>query len=299
VSTLKDHAEESGCAFNPVTADILAWSEQSQSVRIRDIHSQKVIKFYAGPDEQSFFDIHDAVNHVSYSPDGKTLLCSYFGWELLRLWEIASDSILRTYEYPGAFESYTISCTFSHDGTLIAGVYRDKVGNRPIQVVIWMAKSGQVLRTLEPHQGGPESTCCIFNPNGTLIACTAGNTIQLWEVESGRTVHIFTGRRFDITGCAFSPDGGLIVGSSVDGTLGLWDVSSGRELTTWLMDLPLTCCAFHPSGRQVMAGDEYGGVHFLQISEKSDATVQVTTRDFMLSHPDKRSSILTRIFGKR
>ena len=56
----------------------------------------------------------------------------------------------------------------------------------------------------------------------------------------------------------------------------LWHLESGKEIATFTGDSKIESCAFTPDGRTIIAGDESGRVHFLEI-------VEVDTEDNVLA----------------
>jgi hypothetical protein len=68
-----------------------------------------------------------------------------------------------------------------------------------------------------------------------------------------------------VWGCAFGPDGRLALSVAGDRSIRLWDVLTGAEIAHWQADAPLFCCAFHPDGRGVIAGDSMGNLHWLRL----------------------------------
>jgi hypothetical protein len=84
-------------------------------------------------------------------------------------------------------------------------------------------------------------------------------------------VRTFEGHTDRVNACAFSPDGQLALSASSDGALRLWDVASGQEISYWLTDAGLQCCAFRSGGHLAMAGDKRGGVHFLEVVGVAEA----------------------------
>jgi hypothetical protein len=76
----------------------------------------------------------------------------------------------------------------------------------------------------------------------------------------------FTGHTNLVQSCAFGPNGKLALSASYDNTLRLWDVANGQQLTHWLTDFGLGCCAYGPDGRQVLTGDSLRGMHFLELA---------------------------------
>jgi len=86
---------------------------------------------------------------------------------------------------------------------------------------------GKLIRTLEKN--GPGALKPVFSPDGKLLAISNRNYgTQLFEVESGRLLHLFDKRMTQDV--AFSPDGKTIAGAYVDGVVAVWDVATGKQL---------------------------------------------------------------------
>jgi WD40 repeat protein len=62
-----------------------------------------------------------------------------------------------------------------------------------------------------------------------------------------------------------APDGRRAVSGSEDRTLRLWDLASGRALAVFTADGSILSCAVTPDGDRVVAGDQLGRVHVLEI----------------------------------
>jgi WD40 repeat protein len=68
-----------------------------------------------------------------------------------------------------------------------------------------------------------------FAPPWASIAATIGETgVTLWNVQSGKQIHTFTGHLGKVRDLAFSPDGKGIITASEDMTAILWDAQSGQ-----------------------------------------------------------------------
>ena len=54
-------------------------------------------------------------------------------------------------------------------------------------------------------------TACAFSPDGRMaLSASTDNTLRLWDVARGQTVHVLDGHSFVVTACAFSPNGHLV-----------------------------------------------------------------------------------------
>lgn len=130
------------------------------------------------------------------------------------------------------------SFRFSPDGKTLF------FGNR-----MWDVNTGKLKTTaIETQQG-------ILNIDGkTLVTCgTDGQTLQLWDVETGELTKTFTQNSSRITFVAISPDGQTLVTHDAELAIKLWNVSTGepthtlaRDITQFYAPFP---AVFSPNGQ--------------------------------------------------
>jgi WD40 repeat protein/tRNA A-37 threonylcarbamoyl transferase component Bud32 len=139
---------------------------------------------------------------------------------------------------------------FSPDGKLWA----TGIENKDIQ--IWDTETGQLLRQLHGHEDRPYGLA--FSGDGRYLASAGDHdrTVRVWEVETGKTVHILehTDRAY---GVVFSPDGKrlLTVEFFPANTVRLWDVSSGKLLGTMRgHSNEVRAYTFSPDGKRIATG---------------------------------------------
>jgi len=156
------------------------------------------------------------VYRVAISPDGRTALSGGDG-PAVRLWDMASGKELQQLPHRGT------AIGFSSDGrrALSYGCLDDKT----IQLWCWEQSKLVLTGRLRGHKSNLYGA--VFSPNGRqVISSSADNTMRLWDVESGKELHRFTGHtEGPLRGLVFSPDGRYLVsGSLVDGSVRLWKV---------------------------------------------------------------------------
>ena len=98
-----------------------------------------------------------------------------------------------------------------------------------------------------------------FSPDGTrLVTASDDHDARIWDVASGRLLHVLRGHFFPVRSASFSPDGRWIVTGS-QFTAGLWDSATG-QLVLYLSGptLPLTGATFGPGGDWILTGSEDG-----------------------------------------
>ena len=61
------------------------------------------------------------------------------------------------------------------------------------------------------------------------------------------------------------PDGKRVTSIANDGAVKIWDLLTGYEVASFIGESAIRCCAISPNGLAVIAGEESGRVHFLQI----------------------------------
>ncbi|MFQ5968105.1 MAG: TIR domain-containing protein [Acidimicrobiia bacterium] len=113
-------------------------------------------------------------------------------------------------------------------------------------VIVWDVTSGQVLGTLEGHEG--LVTNLTFSPDGSHVATSSSDrTARVWNVSTGEELMRFVGHEDGLISVAFSPDGRLLATTGMDEAARIWDVQSGDELAA--LENPFASgLAFSPDG---------------------------------------------------
>jgi WD40 repeat protein len=93
-----------------------------------------------------------------------------------------------------------------------------------------------------------------LSPDRRILATAdADGTVRLFDVGSGRLMHVLRGHHAAVTDVAFSPDGTLLATSSRDTRAILWNVATGRRLRVLSGHFgTVAAVAFSPDGRWVV-----------------------------------------------
>src|SRR5262249_42239561 len=119
-----------------------------------------------------------------------------------------------------------MSLAFSADGKTLA------TGTAEGVVKLWDAATGQERATLPTLLRGERPsrvTCLLFSPDSKTLA-SAGATVKLWAVATGKQGVPLKGKATWITSLAFSPDGKLLAAGGQGRSINLWNVAAGEEL---------------------------------------------------------------------
>jgi WD40 repeat protein/serine/threonine protein kinase len=114
---------------------------------------------------------------------------------------------------------------WSPDGKLLAC-------GRTNGIVIRDAENGnEVLSLSEPND---RVICCEFSPDSKhLLSAGSAQSINLWDLTSGKLDKTYRGHAGTISSLSFHPNGKQFVSSGGDGTVRLWEVNSEQRFDFW------------------------------------------------------------------
>ncbi|MFJ5924952.1 trypsin-like peptidase domain-containing protein [Kitasatospora sp. NPDC092948] len=101
-----------------------------------------------------------------------------------------------------------------------------------------------------------------FSRDGHLVTGSSGNTVQLWDVTTGKATGSLPGDpgSRSATSAAFSPDGHTVGTASAHGAVQLWDTTTGRTETLTHDAGTTSAVVFSPDGRTLATGGKDGQV---------------------------------------
>ncbi len=119
-------------------------------------------------------------------------------------------------------------------------------------------------RVLRSHSDGV--TAVAMSADGQLVLSGSWDkTLKVWDAASGCELRTLAGHAGEIDTVAMSANGRRAVSGSFDQTIRVWDLETGRCLATFTGESPMKCCACDWDARVIVAGEESGRIHFLQL----------------------------------
>jgi WD40 repeat protein len=204
---------------------------------------------------------------VAFSPDGKTLAAADTDSNTSSdtsafLWDVATGRRIATLTEPGIGVA---SLVFSPDGKTLA------IGDQNGSTYLLTVPAGHLIATFN------YGIATAFSPDGKTLAGIQGDSIDLWNVATGRLISIVTDPGGpDVampSDAVFSPDGKTLATGDGDGSACLWNVATGKLTATLTPDsnLEVSSVAFSPDGTTVAVADHDGSTYLWNV-----ATHQVT-----------------------
>lgn len=166
---------------------------------------------------------HDAVVWLDVAPDGRSLLSASTD-RMIKLWDIDGKRLVRDL---GVHKDMARVALFMPDGKTALTAGDDG------EIVLRTLADGSVPRVFAAGKNGGVRKLAI-SPDGRLaVAGYDSNNIVVWDIETGKALHVLTGHQWSISSVAVSPDGKRALTSDIDGELRLWDIGAGRLLRRW------------------------------------------------------------------
>ena len=232
--------------------------------RIVTASNDRTVQIWDGITGENLAILHGHTNEVlraSYIGDGSSIVSGARDGTL-RYWDarIVEQGTLRGHT------EFVYSAAFHPDGKLVASAAWDGT------VRIWQASTGREIRTLQYpdrrpplHPDGAKLEKFIvssvaFHPDGKhLASLSRENTIRLWDIETGTTVHTWKieASFWQDSRLAFTKDGRFLAAGSANGEVCLWNVDTREPVPFdgkfggYIRDV-----AFSPDGKWLAAGGE-------------------------------------------
>ncbi len=203
-----------------------------------------------------------AIRGIAFNGDG-TKIVTNSADSLVRLWDVASGQILRTFRGETGVATWV---DISADGRYVAALGSN--------VVVWDGNTGQQLITMD-------SKLVLTNTQGISITTAVGITIscfsidissdgkyllvghadrsaRIWELATGKEIQRFPGHVGNPSAMVFSPDGRYVLTSDAGVDQGinhvrLWDVRTGELLRVFAQHRDVAeGLAFSPDGKTIL-----------------------------------------------
>jgi WD40 repeat protein/class 3 adenylate cyclase len=166
---------------------------------------------------------------------------------------LQSDRVVKTLDHTS-----TANTALSPDGRLIATGGTVK-GTGQNVVVIWDARTGEVLRELTGHTG--DINDLNFSSDGSRLATVAADQRGIvWNPRTGERLVTLSGHTDVLQGVSFSNDGSLVATSGWDGTLRIWEAATGSQVRTIETADGLCYNSFSPDDSLIGVGHCLGDV---------------------------------------
>jgi WD40 repeat protein len=257
-----------------VTSDgtIIVYGDIKGSIKVWDIATGKNIASFSTNDGLQF---SGRINDLAITPDGTKIVSAS---RFIDVWDISTGQCVKRmgyYESPfTSFQDEITSVTTNPDGGRV--IYcRD--GQKVVVIQDIFTKS---ICHFFCHS--EDITSLVVTPDGTkVISGSQDKTIKIWDIvnkafssklipDFGKTgnddaLNTLTGHTQSVTAVMVIPNSLYLVSSSLDRTVKIWSLSTGECLHTFINDSPITAIVISPDGKKVIAGDEAGRLHFLEL----------------------------------
>jgi WD40 repeat protein/serine/threonine protein kinase len=208
---------------------------------------------------------------VSFSPDGKRLVCTYSPDDdhpakdsprSIRIWDLVTRRTVVTMD---RLHYGMSAAAFSPDGRLLA-----VIDWRTALVKLWDAATVHEVFTCQ-YTRGQMVWAAAFSPDGKRLAACGTQGIRIWNLASRETPVTWPSDSGFGNCLAFSPDGNRLAMGGVEGLVELWDTATGQKVQTFKGHFgPVHALAFSPDGTRLATGGADGTLRLWDTTAQRD-----------------------------
>ena len=292
-----------GAAFSP-DGKTVAIGSANETIYLYDLETGELKMTLTGHGKH--------VDHLAFSPDGKTFTTASYDGEIICLWDAntgehrltltapnmqyiqglafspdgktlasgSGDGTIRFWDVDSGNEKHiftghsesVMSVAFNRNGNIIAS------GSTNGIVRLWNADTEQYIKTLKALNGFKDTAhSMLFGLDGKTLTCGTDDGIRLWNIHTGDHKKMFhINDPFNPILRAFSPDGNTVA-SMVDDekTISLWDVHTGKRKKTLKGHTNhLSCLVFCPDGKTLASASYTGTIRLWDVDSGKNKTLK-------------------------
>ncbi len=195
---------------------------------------------------------------AAWSPDGKTL--AWMQGETVSLADPVTGTVRSTFVAAGALGSHL---AWSPEGKRLA------IGETGDGVQLWDPERRTRITTFT----GVSHETFAWSPDGTMLAVTAGNAVQIRDAATGAARTLLPGATDRVWPLAWSPDSKAIAGASgvQDPDMLFWDVATGARRAAPKQRYRTRRFAWSPDGKAMVSIGSPGGSDREKVARVWDA----------------------------
>jgi WD40 repeat protein len=216
------------------------------------------------------------------------------GWEIM-IWDIVDGNLIHKIE-----QISSDSIAITPDGTKVVtwrDVYDLQSGERIYKFKV-RGDYDEAEYLIKDINITADGKYAVFMNSGSLeelMVCKLDDKVK--KKKKRKVLHNLVGHMDAVGAVASFPDGCYAVSGSDDNSLRVWDVVSGEEINQIIGIGRISRCAVSPDGRQIVAGDESGQVHILELENFTPGPAIVTVQETQQGNLVVQCKLCANMFG--
>ena len=240
-------------------------TETKNTVNLSTLQQFKDLKYkdlnYGWKCIETLYSHPSPINSMAISPDGRILASGSDYYYPIKLWNIETGTLLRTFACNYSINTVAIS----PDGLILAA--GDSVNN----IQLWDVNSRSKIGLIKEYTSFLAGVNCLsFSPDSKYLASAGSDeTVRLWNVSTGQEIRTLKGHKQSVSSVSISPNGQIIASGSADRTLIIWKLSTGQilhKLHHHGMFAGVNSVAFSPDGNIIATGNDDDTIKFWKAS---------------------------------